>query len=52
MLNVEKIEINVNNLSHITNTYVVYNDALEAFLIDPADESKRIISKIEQLKLS
>lgn len=52
MLNVEKIEINVNNLSHITNTYIVYNDNLDAFLIDPADESKKIIAKIEKEKFN
>ena len=52
MLNVEKIEINVNNLSHITNTYLVYNENLDAILIDPADESKKIINKIEELNLN
>lgn len=52
MLNILKLEINVNNLKHITNTYLVYNEELDAVLIDPADSSEKIIKKIEELKLN
>ncbi len=43
---IEKIEIDVAKKNHITNTYLVYDSNKKAILIDPADDSKKIISYI------
>ena len=48
---IEKLELNVVNSGHITNSYLIYDESKKAVLIDPADESNKIISKIESLGL-
>lgn len=50
-MNIEKLEISVANSAHITNTYLVYDDKKYGILVDPADESEKIISKINDLEL-
>lgn len=52
MVNVEKIEIDVANQGHITNTYLIYDDENNAILIDPADNSGKIIDVITRKKVS
>lgn len=52
MINIELIEIDVANAGHITNTYVIYDDENIAVIIDPADNSKKIIDILKEKKLS
>lgn len=48
----EKLEIEVNNTGHYTNTYIYYDDmSKEAVVIDPADRPEKIISFIEKNNL-
>jgi len=35
MVNIEKIEVDIANQGHITNSYLVYDEEKEAILIDP-----------------
>ena len=35
-----------------TNSYIVYNEDLDALIIDPADDTKKIISMIDELNLN
>lgn len=35
-----------------TNSYLVYNDDLDALIIDPADDTKKIVSMIDKLNLN
>lgn len=47
-----KLEINVANTGHITNSYIAYDETKKAILIDPADESEKIIKRIKELELN
>lgn len=51
MVNVEQLKVKINNLEHITNSYIVYDENKEAILIDPGDQKDIIIRKIDELKL-
>lgn len=48
MNNIENIKINVNKLGHITNTYVAFDNNKIGVLIDPADETEKIIDYINK----
>lgn len=53
-MNIEKIEIDVANQGHITNTYLVYsgdNEKREGIIIDPAYNASYIISIINEKKV-
>lgn len=50
-MNIEKLELRVANSDHITNSYLVYDENKYGILIDPADESNKIIDKINELGL-
>lgn len=53
MINIEKIEIDVGNKGHLTNTYLIFDSKInEAILFDPADNAAKIIDRIKQLKLN
>lgn len=48
----ERLEIEVNNTGHYTNSYIYYDDTTkEAVVIDPADKPEKIISFIEKNNL-
>lgn len=51
MINIQKIEIDVGNQGHITNTYLVYDENKKAILIDPADNETIIIENIKEKDL-
>lgn len=51
MTNVEKIEVKINELEHVTNSYLVYDESKEAVLIDPGDQKDLIIKTIDKLGL-
>lgn len=51
MINICTLKLKINNIEHITNSYIVYNEIKEAILIDPGDEYQKIIDKIEELGL-
>lgn len=51
MINIEKIEVDVGGLGHITNSYLIYDEGLNAVLIDPGYEANKIISYIENNNL-
>lgn len=48
---VEKIEVDISGSGHITNTYLFYDNTNKAILVDPGDESEKIIKKIKELNL-
>lgn len=52
MVNIEQIKVKINNLEHITNSYIVYDENKEAILIDPGDQKEVIISRIKNLNLN
>lgn len=52
MINFEKLEIKLSNIEHYTNSYIVYNEKKDAFLIDPADNAGFIIQKLQELNLN
>lgn len=48
----EKLEIEISNTGHYTNSYIYYDDtSKEAIVIDPADKAEKIISYIEKHNL-
>lgn len=48
----EKLEIEINDTGHYTNSYIYYDDiSKEAVVIDPADKPEKIISFIEKHNL-
>ena len=48
----EKLEIEISNTGHYTNSYIYYDDtSKEAIVIDPADRAEKIISYIEKHNL-
>lgn len=49
---IEKIELDVANRGHITNSYLVYDKNNIGILIDPAYNPKKIISKIVELGIN
>ena len=51
MINICTLKLRINNIEHITNSYIVYNEDKEAILIDPGDQSQKIINKIDELNL-
>ena len=52
MINIKKNEIRINNIDHITNSYIVYDDSKNAVLIDPGDEANKIIDDIKKNNLN
>ena len=52
MINVEKIEVKINGLEHVTNSYLVYEESKEAVLIDPGDQKDLIVKNIDKLGLN
>ena len=51
MSSIEKIEVDVANQGHITNSYLIYDENKEAVLIDPGFDEKKIIHRIDSLSL-
>ena len=51
-MTIQKIEVNIANSGHITNTYIVYDDTNIGIVIDPGDEFEKIKSKIDEFSLS
>ena len=51
MINIKKIEVNIGNSEHITNTYLIYNDKNEGILIDPGYDSEKIKKEAEVLNV-
>lgn len=52
MVSVEKIEVDVANQGHITNSYLVYDNKKEAVLIDPGFNENKIIERIKNLTVN
>lgn len=52
MIKIEKLKLEVSNLGHITNTYIIYDEDKNAVIIDPADESFKIIDVIKKYDLN
>lgn len=50
-MNIEKIEIEIDNSGHITNSYILYNDK-NIIIVDPADKFDIFKKKIEDEKLN
>ena len=48
---IKKLELEVKNFGHYTNTYLIYNEDKEAVIVDPADKAEIIIIEIEKLEL-
>ena len=49
MINIEKIQVDIANSGHITNSYLIYDEDKKAVLIDPGFDSDKIINKILEL---
>lgn len=52
MISIEKIEIDVANQGHITNSYLVYDENKETILIDPGYNENKIIDVIKSLNVN
>lgn len=52
MINIELIEIDVADAGHITNTYIISDEKKNAVVIDPADNSRKIINILKENKLT
>lgn len=52
MVNVCKLELNIQKSDHITNCYILYDDDKNACVIDPGDEFKKIKKEIDNLNLN
>ena len=52
MVNVCKLELNIQKSDHITNCYILYDDEKNACVIDPADEFEKIKNEIDKLNLN
>ena len=50
---IETVKINVLGSHHVTNCYIVYDkNTKDALIIDPADNAKKIMDKIEELSIN
>lgn len=48
---IKKLELEVKNFGHFTNTYLIYDKNKEVVIVDPADKADVIIAEIENLEL-
>lgn len=49
---IKKLQLEIKDFGHYTNTYLIYNEDKEAVIVDPADKSEIIITEIEKLGLN
>lgn len=52
MIKIKNIKLRISNLDHITNSYIIYNDNKTAVVVDPADESQKIIDFLKENDLT
>lgn len=48
---IKKLELEIKNFGHFTNTYLIYDKNKEVVIVDPADKADVIIAEIEKLEL-
>lgn len=53
MINVERFEIDVNNMGHVTNTYIIYSDETStAIMLDPAGNENILLDFLNSHNLN